>query len=682
MGLGSSRRLALPATERQTAARKPRHPAASPPELLFDPGRLLVLQASAGNAAVAELIQRAPAAPPVTAHPATAAPTAPVETGPELLADVAQALTDRYTALTAATAHTTSAAADTGTATDAGAPGGAPRALGISKHVVVGGPAGVVTAWPKVEKQILKPAAGRAPMDVLALLYTSAGVHSLAALTKADRSELAAGLNSLLISWASDAHLTGTHADVDVLATDIADSFHASYVAAAAGKASAPKHVAIPAEAGVPPALWFKQHWPGIEKQIRKPVVAASSTDPLLHVLFTGTVAEQLLLVAPADREALKAKVFDNLVRYATDDTQTAETVENEWRQLTSRVQSNIENGRAGYVSVRGALLKEFGSFEDANAYYDQLVTAQFAGKTFGTLVHPIMQSRLAAATAKLAAIDPTMSAAAGITAYGFSIRENRNNVTQLSDHSFGFAIDIDAEMNPNIPGKVAKPLYPLVKAMTGTDVFVDTKGGKGAGNNFMLGLTAAQAQVEAERLRGASDAFKHAFKDEASVKKAMADYASGYATSHNFALPGVASGDDLFAKAKAAANNTASVPALTKSIFIEQGPLPAGAIGPKPADQQAVAGVLISIYVRWIESKSATKEAIAKSAGQIAHFGFLNLDPKLIAALSGSDGGGLQWLGAQTGGTKDFMHFQLAPEQQPAKRAVPLDAPAGEATA
>jgi len=82
------------------------------------------------------------------------------------------------------------------------------------------------------------------------------------------------------------------------------------------------------------------------------------------------------------------------------------------------------------------------------------------------------------------------------------------------------------------------------------------------------------------------------------------------------------------------------------------------------------------------LTTAQAQVEAIAKSAGQIAHFGFLNLDPKLIAALSGSDGGGLQWLGAQTGGTKDFMHFQLAPEQQPAKRAVPLDAPAGEATA
>src|SRR5256712_14177988 len=118
MGLGSSSRLPLPATERQTAARKSRQPPTAPPELLFDPGRLLVLQASAGNAAVAELIQRAPAALPATAHPASAAPTAPVQTGPELLADVEHALTDRYDVLTAATAHTTSAAADAGTATD------------------------------------------------------------------------------------------------------------------------------------------------------------------------------------------------------------------------------------------------------------------------------------------------------------------------------------------------------------------------------------------------------------------------------------------------------------------------------------------------------------------------------------------------------------------------------------
>ena len=671
---------AVPVKAPQTAVRTSSQPATSPRGLLFDAETLLGLQAAAGNAAVAGLLlQRAPAAPSAAAPAAPAAAAAPLQTAPEILADVAQALTDRYNTLTAATAQTTSAA-PTGSATDAGVPANAPHPMGISKHVVVGGPVGLAAAWPMIEKQILTPAPGHAPLAVLALLFTTAGVHSLAALKAADRAQLAASVHSLLITWASDGHLTGSKTDVDVLAADIAASFHASYVAAAAGKASAPKHVAIPA-GGLPPTLWFKQHWPAIEKQIRNPVIAASSSDPLLYVLFTGTVAQQLLLLGKADRAALAPKVFDALVRYATDDTQTGETVEKEWNQLSARIQGNIENGRAGYVSIRGALLSTFGSFQGANDYYDMLVTAQFAGKTFGTLVHPIMQSRLTTATAKLAALNPGLSAASSITAYGCNIRENRNNVTQLSDHSFGFAIDIDADMNPNIPGSVAKPLYPLLKAMTGTNVFVDAKG-SGAGTNFMLGLTAAQALVEAERLRGASDAFKDAFKDEASLKKSMADYASGYATSHNFALPGVASGEDLFTKAKAAVNTPASVPALTKSIFIEQGPVLPGAIVPKPADGQAVAAVLISVYVRWRESKTAKPGAIAESAGQIAKFGFLNLDPKLIAALTGSDGGGLQWLGAQTGGVKDFMHFQLAPDQQPAKRAVPSDAPPGEAAA
>jgi hypothetical protein len=553
--------------------------------------------------------------------------------------------------------------------------------MGISKHVVVGGPVRVAAAWPAIEKQVATPTPGPAPIDALGLLFTPAGVRSLAGVPKVDRAGLAASIHALLITWASDGHLAGIHADVDVLATDIAASFHSSYVAAAAGKATAPKHVAIPS-GGIPPTLWFKQQWPDIERQIRKPAIAGS-TNPLLHVLYTGTVAEQLLLLAPADRESLRAKVFDALVRYATDDTQTGETVAKEWSRLSPTIQNNIEEHEAGYVSVRGALLSTFGSLENANAYYEMLVTGHFAGKTLSTLVHPILESRLAASTGKLQTLNPSMSTAAHLGIYSLSIRENRNNVTQLSDHSFGFAIDVNASLNPNVSGAVAKPLYPLVNAMTGTDVFVDSKG-RGAGNNFMMGLSAEQAQVEAERLRAASDKFKDAFKDEASVKKAMADYASGYATSHNFALPGVAAGDDLFAKAKAAVdnNNNATVAALRNSIFIEQGPLLPGSIAPKPADLKAVAALLISVYVRWIESKSAKPGAIAGSAGQIAHFGFVNLDPKLIAALTGSDGGGLQWLGAQTGGTKDFMHFQLAPDQQPAKRAVPLDSPPGEATA
>jgi hypothetical protein len=50
--------------------------------------------------------------------------------------------------------------------------------------------------------------------------------------------------------------------------------------------------------------------------------------------------------------------------------------------------------------------------------------------------------------------------------------------------------------------------------------------------------------------------------------------------------------------------------------------------------------------------------EAIA-TAGSVAQHGFLDLAPVLVAALTGTDGGNLTWLGVAHS-TKDFMHFEL----------------------
>jgi hypothetical protein len=36
-----------------------------------------------------------------------------------------------------------------------------------------------------------------------------------------------------------------------------------------------------------------------------------------------------------------------------------------------------------------------------------------------------------------------------------------------------------------------------------------------------------------------------------------------------------------------------------------------------------------------------------------------------VIAALVSKEGGGLKWLGAVSGGTKDFMHFELDPKPE-----------------
>jgi hypothetical protein len=59
-------------------------------------------------------------------------------------------------------------------------------------------------------------------------------------------------------------------------------------------------------------------------------------------------------------------------------------------------------------------------------------------------------------------------------------------------------------------------------------------------------------------------------------------------------------------------------------------------------------------------------------SVGTVAAHGFMDLAPQLVAALRGSDGGNLTWLGVASH-TKDFMHFELRSEDQPAlTRAAP----------
>jgi hypothetical protein len=44
-----------------------------------------------------------------------------------------------------------------------------------------------------------------------------------------------------------------------------------------------------------------------------------------------------------------------------------------------------------------------------------------------------------------------------------------------------------------------------------------------------------------------------------------------------------------------------------------------------------------------------------------------MSMPSRVVAALCGSDGGALDWLGA--GLARDFMHFQLTPSQRPPLR-------------
>jgi hypothetical protein len=60
-----------------------------------------------------------------------------------------------------------------------------------------------------------------------------------------------------------------------------------------------------------------------------------------------------------------------------------------------------------------------------------------------------------------------------------------------------------------------------------------------------------------------------------------------------------------------------------------------------------------------------STPVANGPNDATIAHFGFFNHVPELVAILASSQGAGLRWLGAANG-TKDYMHFELFAADQP----------------
>jgi hypothetical protein len=86
-------------------------------------------------------------------------------------------------------------------------------------------------------------------------------------------------------------------------------------------------------------------------------------------------------------------------------------------------------------------------------------------------------------------------------------------------------------------------------------------------------------------------------------------------------------------------------------------------------------AGTLIELWRIYVSSFEGGKTGGGKrvkaqtegTPGTVAAHGFMNMPSRLVAALCGSDGGALDWLG--TGLARDFMHFQLTPAQRPPLR-------------
>ena len=89
------------------------------------------------------------------------------------------------------------------------------------------------------------------------------------------------------------------------------------------------------------------------------------------------------------------------------------------------------------------------------NAYYAILTEANFppvngvSGRK--SPVHPNLKTKLDAAVTLLNAKGQSAVLGKLKSAGGFAIRKNANDASKLGDHSFGWALDLDPEFNPNI---------------------------------------------------------------------------------------------------------------------------------------------------------------------------------------------------------------------------------------
>ncbi|MDQ6711934.1 MAG: M15 family metallopeptidase, partial [Candidatus Dormibacteraeota bacterium] len=273
-------------------------------------------------------------------------------------------------------------------------------------------------------------------------------------------------------------------------------------------------------------------------------------------------------------------------------------SVADEFSQLKKTALGDYVKSDGAYAGIRTGLLGAFGALEvgtaqalqNAQDYYGTMVpVSTFIEKSLGWAahVHPDMATAIALAEQKLNALREEKAAQMNPRAAswwfkgvqdsinnfgdGVSIRANANNALELSLHSYGWAIDVNASMNPNIPG------FPraLVKELTGSDVFTSSSGQ--SEGNFARGKPAAGVRDEAQRLADASSKFAGAFADEDSLKQAMLRVINGRLGSawanqeidviYPLVLAAVQAGKDKKKPADKAAARAAALDALTGQI-------------------------------------------------------------------------------------------------------------------
>jgi hypothetical protein len=405
--------------------------------------------------------------------------------------------------------------------------------------------------------------------------------------------------------------------------------------------------------------------------------------------IFAGLVGSLLPSSAAGAKVEAPAAPLDEAAEIATE------------KSLVSKAVTDLIPDKK-WESVRVAVIVQFGglvagprvAIDRANAYYGQLVRAKFLNYTGYTVVHPDLQAAFVKAEAQL---KPRLAKLPkeevdGINAavkkmWSTVVRPNQNAKHKLSDHSFGWAIDIDAAFNPNISTRGG--LAP-VSPVTGEDPETRTTAGKDADDVEAVAteLRTISRQYEAamesattlapvllrlanEGRRGAGLPELKAASGPALVAAIKQAKEKPRAEALRAALwPEEAAAKEAAAKEaaakEAAAKEAAEKEAATKKPAAKK-KTPPKKDKPKDitpatiASAEATIALVGSAYRSSFDAKGKRVGAQTEGTpGSVAAHGFMSLPPALVAALAGSDAGGLRWLGTVN---QDFMHFELAKE-------------------
>ena len=361
---------------------------------------------------------------------------------------------------------------------------------------------------------------------------------------------------------------------------------------------------------------------------------------------------------------------------------------------------------------MRSALLAEFGALEVGtkkaleriNHFYRRgnIVMATFLNHK--VLVHSELQTALARAEALLPA-DEREAIAKQITKIGgCEIRANTNNPLYLSEHSFGGAIDINAEQNPNVPDFP----FEFIAKVTGVDLRITPTGHLPDVYdlaeilwNLVQHKKEPAVSAELERLLAVSRRLTDLFKDDTSLAAGM------WAVARRMSrVPSAVTPADLLAKVRAAQSEGSKIPwryqdpkAATPKRIPEGAahdaladllyPSEPGYWRPEPFEiwneKRLTVELLIQMadvyersFARNLKGRAGPgnkdltriKPEARAPAGEaalpqlVAH-GFANLPARLVSVLRGPDGGDLVWLGTSVH-MRDFMHFEL--KKRPAR--------------